>query len=176
MQVKQRLTTNAVISVASALVILLVFSLALYRLDKADNLAKISGDIVLNSFERVTLRNDYLQNSNERAKAQWFARHEAFGKILKSASKYFRVPEDKKTIDELFKNHESIIKIFAAIVENREKKKSSSDEVVISQEVEDRLLSQLNIKVYEAVLHGRELLESSRRARSSAITFAGARL
>ena len=109
----------------------------------------------------------------ERAKTQWFARHEAIGKILEAASKTFQDPEDKKNIEELFKNHESIMKIFSAIVENREKNKSTSDDAVISQEVEDRLISQLNIKVYETVLHGRELLESSREARASALRFAG---
>ena len=67
-----------------------MLSLALYRINKANNIAKIAGDIILNSFERVTLRNDYLQNNNERAKAQWFARHEAIGRILKSASKEFQ--------------------------------------------------------------------------------------
>ena len=140
---------------------------------KQPTLTKISGDIVLNSFERVTLRNDYLQNNNERAKIQWFARHEEIGSILKSASKEFQSVEDKKTLDEMLKKHESIGKIFSDIVENREKKKSTSDDAGISQEVEDRLLSQLNIKVYEEVVLGRELLESSRKARSSTMRQAG---
>jgi PAS domain S-box-containing protein len=173
MQVKQRLKINAIVSIAAMLAILIVFLLSLYRINKANDSEKIAGDIIINAFERVTLRNDYLHNNNQRAKAQWLARHEAIGKILKSASKAFHAPEDKKNIDELLKNHESILKIFSAIVENREKNKSSSDDAVISQEVEDRLLSQLNIKVYEAVVHGRELLESSREARSSALRFAG---
>jgi methyl-accepting chemotaxis protein len=108
-----------------------------------------------------------------RGKTQWFARHEAIGKILNSASKNFQEPDDKKNIDELFKNHESIKITFSAIVENRGKNKSTSDEAVISQEVEDRLISQLNIKVYEVVLHGRELLVSSRKARSAALRLAG---
>ena len=79
-------------------------------------------------------------------------------------------------MDEMLKKHESIGKIFSAIVENREKKKSTSDDAGISQEVEDRLLSQLNMKVYEEVVLGRELLESSRKARSSTHVAGGYRL
>ena len=173
MQVKQRLKINLILSTTTVLIVFLILALALYRINKANNIAKIAQDIILNAFERVTLRNDYLQNNNERAKAQWFARHEAIGRVLESESKSFQPAEDKKTIDELFKNHESIEKIFSAIVENREKKKTASDDTDISQEVEDRLLNQLNIKVYEEVLHGRELLASSREARSSATRLAG---
>ena len=173
MQVKQRLKINLILSTTTVLIVFLILALALYRINKANNIAKIAQDIILNAFERVTLRNDYLQNNNERAKAQWFARHEAIGRVLESESKSFQPAEDKKTIDELFKNHESIEKIFSAIVENRGKKKTASDDTDISQEVEDRLLNQLNIKVYEEVLHGRELLASSREARSSATRLAG---
>ena len=173
MRVKQRLNINAVVSVIAVCIILLVLFLALYRINKANNTAKIAGDIILNSFERVTLRNDYLQNNNERAKAQWFGRHETIGRILNTASKEFRAAEDKRTLDEMLRKHESIGNIFSAIIENREKKKSASYDDNISQEVEDRLLSQLNMKVYEEVVLGRELLESSRRERDSIMWQAG---
>jgi len=168
-QVKHRLKLNVIVSIGAAVVILLMFLLALDRLDKTTNLTKISGDIVLNSFERVTLRNDFLLNDNERAKAQWFARHDEIGKILKSASKTFQTSEDRQILDEMLKKHESIGKIFSAIVENREKKKSNAEDAGVLQEVEDRLLSQLNIKVYEEVVLARELLESGRKARESTL-------
>jgi PAS domain S-box-containing protein len=169
MQVKQRLKINAAILVITALIVFLILSLALYRINKANNAAKIAGDMVLNAFERVTLRNDYLRNNNERAKVQWFAVYEEIGRILKSASKEFHTSEDKKTIDELLENHESIGKIFSAMVENREKTKSNANSAVISQEIENRLLNQLNMKIYLNVTYGRELEESSRKARASII-------
>jgi len=166
MQVKQRLKINVAVSIAATAAILLIFLIALQRINKANNLTKISGDIVLNSFERITLRNDYLQNGNERAKKQWFARHEAIERLMQAALKEFLTVEDKKTLEEMLDKNRSIFKIFSAIVENREKRKATSDAVVLSLEAENRLISQLNIKVYEGVVLGRELLESSGKARA----------
>lgn len=172
MRIKKRLKINFIVAVAASLFILLIFLTALQSLNKVTGLTKISGDIVLNSFEGTTLRNDYLLNSNERAKAQWFSRHKTIGEILESASKKFSADADKKTLNEIIRKHESLGKIFSAIVENREKSKTGANAGAVSREVEARLLSQLNIKVYEEVVLARELLESSRKSRSATIRLA----
>ncbi len=173
MQIKKRLQINVAVSVLMAFVICLVLFLSLYRLNKANNSAKIAGDIITSALERVTLRNDYIRNNSARAKEQWFAKHEQIGKLLKSASEDFRDAEDRKNIAELIENQESIGKIFSAIVANREKSALNRAQPHLSREVEDRLLSQLNMRVYEVVIHGRKLLESSREARASALRLAG---
>ena len=174
MKVRQRLKANAVLLGITVLIVSFILSVSLYRINKATNSAKIAGDIVLKSFERVTFRNDYFRNNNERAKIQWFAKNEEIGRILKAASEYFQSSEDKKTIDELLNNYESLTKIFASMVENRDKKKETKDDAVISEEVEDRLLSQLDIKAYQQVLYARKLLESSRHASNSILWQTGA--
>jgi len=168
------LKINSVISVVTAFIILLILSLALYRLNNANGKGKIAGEIITSALERVALKNDYISNSNERAKEQWFAKHEEIGRLLKSASERFLEPEDIKALAEMLKDNESIGKIFSGIVKNREKAGSHAYSADLSRVIETRLLSRLNMRVYEFVTDGRQLLEASRRARDSAFRLAGA--
>lgn len=167
MQVKQRLRLNVVFSAILALIIFSVVSLALYRIEKANEKAKIAGDIITASFERLTFRNDYIRNSGERAKAQWFAKHAEIGRMLTTAAAQFQATADKAIIDELLKSHESVGRLFSAFVTNREKKGESPD--TLDSETEDRLLSQLNMRIYDIVIDARSLLLSSREARDAAL-------
>jgi PAS domain S-box-containing protein len=173
MQIKKRLQINVAVSVLVALVICLVLLLSLYRLNKANNSAKISDEIVSSVLERVTFRNDYIRNNTARAKEQWFIKHAQIGGLLKAASENFQGAEDRANITALLEDHESIGNIFRAIASNREKRGLHPSSADLSREVEDRLLSQLNMRVYEVVLHSRKLLESSREARDSALRLAG---
>jgi PAS domain S-box-containing protein len=173
MKIKKRLQINVAVSVMTAFVICLVLFLSLYRLNQANNLGKIAGDIIAGTLERVSLRNDYMRNNGARAKEQWFARQETISGLLKLALENFRDSEDRKNIVGLIEDHEASGKIFSAIVANREKSGLNSRSVVLSREVEDRLLSQLNMRVYEETMHGRKMLESARKARNSALRVAG---
>ena len=173
MLIKKRLQINVAVSVMIAVVIGLVLFLALYRLNRANNLAIIAGELVTSALERVTLRNDYIRNNSERAKEQWFAKNKQIGELLQSASENFWDAEDKKNIAILIDDYESFGRIFSAIVANREKNSLTSGSADLSSKVEEKLLNQLNMRVYEVVIHGRELGESSKEARASALKFAG---
>ncbi|MRR33413.1 HAMP domain-containing protein [bacterium] len=173
MQINKRLQISVAVSVISAFVICIVLALSLHNLNKANDLEKISDDIIFSLLEMVTFRNDYIRNNTARAKEQWFARNERIGKLLKSAAVNFRDSEDRKNIARLIEEFESIRKIFSAIVANRDKSGLNSVSPDLSREVEERLLSQLNIRVYEEVINGGQLLESSRKARTSALRLAG---
>jgi PAS domain S-box-containing protein len=173
MQIKKRLRIQVAVSVVTALIICLVFFLSLYRINKVSNLTKIAGDIVTNSLERITFSNDYIWNNSERAKEQWFAKHKQIARILKSASENFRSVEDRYNIGEMIKHHESIGNIFSAIAANREKSSLNPESAEFSREFEDRMLTQMNMIIYDVVLHDRELLESSRKARASVLRQTG---
>ena len=73
MRIKKRLQINIAVSISMALIVCLVLLLSLYRLDKANNLGIIAGEINAGTLERLTLRSDYVQNNTTRAKEQWFA-------------------------------------------------------------------------------------------------------
>jgi two-component sensor histidine kinase/HAMP domain-containing protein len=173
MQIKKRLQINVAVSVLTALAACLVLFPALYRMNEANNSEKIADDIISSVLERDVLRNDYLRNNGARAKEQWFARHEQIGKLLKRASENFRDTEDGKNISGMIEDHESIGNIFSAIVANREKSYLNPEPAPLSREMEDRLLSQLNMRVYAVVIQNHKLLESTRTARVSALRLAG---
>lgn len=173
MRIKQRLQLNVVVSVLIAVAICLVLSLSFYLINKANNTGKIAGELMISALERVTLRNDYIRNNSTRAKEQVFAKHAQIGALLKSASKNFQNAEDKQNIAELIGNHEAVGKIFSAIVANREKNGLAPGAADLAREAEERLLNLLNMKVYEVVIHGRELRASSIEARAFALRLAG---
>ena len=167
MQIKKRLRLNVALSLLTTMVIGLVLLLSVYRLKRADMSAKIAGEIIICTFERVTLRYDYINNRSERAKEQWFAKHEQIGKLLESALVYFPNPEDRENIARLIDDHRAIGRLFSAIVADRRERDSNSS--AFPPEVEERLISQLNMKLYGEVVAGRQLMESSREARAAAL-------
>jgi nitrate/nitrite-specific signal transduction histidine kinase len=172
MRINKRLWINALISLLIAITVGFTLALSLYQLNKANNLSLISSNIITRSFERVSLRNDYIQTNSERAKQQWFAKSQQIGELLKSAPEYFQRNEDKKIIAKLVESHESSLQIFSALVANREKNYRNDRLEGLSLEVEARLLNQLNMRIYERVLQSRALQESSRTARATAVRLA----
>ncbi len=173
MQVKKRLQLNVLISVLAAAAILLVLVFAMYRVSKAVEASDIAGKLVTISFERATLRSDYRQNGSERAKGQWFAKHGEIERLLASATEKFRDPADQKTIADLIADQESGGRIFSDIVKNREKAHDPTRLGELSQETEERLITQMNMINYGLVLQARRLLESSRETFFSTLRLAG---
>ena len=173
MQVKQRLRINAIISAVSVLVILLVLFLTIFRVNRALEALKIADAIITASYERLMLRTDFYQTGSERSKAQLIAKHGQIGGLLKAAAEKFPDPEDKKTVQELLTNHESIGKLSRTIRTNREKRGPHAPPDSLSLEIEDRLFSQLNMRVYETILLDSKLQESGKEAVSSALGQAG---
>ena len=173
MQVKQRLRMNTAFVALSVIAVTAVLLVTMQRIFRAMEENRIADKIITTAFERVILRTDYLRTGSERAREQVSAKHRQIAELLKTASEKFTDPEDQKTIGALIKANESIGKNFRAIVENREKAASQGLSAAVSQEIEDRLLSQLNIRIYETVMSGGKLQESSTEALVSAIRRAG---
>jgi PAS domain S-box-containing protein len=173
MQVRQRLKINVIIAAIMALTIFLVFSLAFYRINLAMEESDVANEILSSSFERNTFRADYLRTNNERAKVQWFDRHDRLGKLLKTAPEKFKDDEDKKTITAMSKDHESTIKLFSGIVKNRETTKAGPGAAELSRAIENRLVTQLNMRLYDKVLNARTLRESAGRHLYSTFNLAG---
>jgi PAS domain S-box-containing protein len=173
MRIKKRLQINIAISFLTVLVICLVLLISLSRLNKANKSEKIADDIMTGTFEMVTLRSDYSRNNTNRAKEQWYAKHEQVGRLLESAMANFRSAEDRNNISRLIEVHESIGRIFSSIVANSERNSLNPASVDLSHDVEERLLNQMNMRVYEVAILNRKLLDSSTEARVSALRLAG---
>jgi PAS domain S-box-containing protein len=173
MQVKKRLQINVVLSVLTACLIIPMLIMAAYRINGAVGAQQVAGEIIAGAFERVALRNDYMRNDNERAKVQWAAKHEQIGLLLKSASREFTDPEDRALLADLSKDHESIFNLFSSIVENREKTLSGVYSRALALEIENRLINQLNMRVFNTVLLARRLHEAADDRMSFALRFFG---
>ncbi len=172
MLVKQRLKINAFIMALSGIVIITVFLFSAQQVIKALDQNRIADSLVTASFERLALRSDYLRTGSDRAREQLGAKYRQIGELLKNAAGKFEDPEDKKTINSLIEGQESIGKIMRAIIKNRENASLTGGPSAASKEIEDRLLSQLDMRVYEAVLLEGRLQESSSEALISAFKLA----
>lgn len=173
MHVKQRLQLNAALSVIAAASVLLVLFLAAYRVNRTAYASDVADRIVTSAFERVTLRNDYVQSGSERAKVQWFLKHREIGQLLTAAAEKFWSPADQEIVAKMIVDHASIGRIFSGIVKNRGETQNPAAMGTLARETEARLLTQLNMSIYGKVLRARGLEESSREALFLALRLAG---
>jgi methyl-accepting chemotaxis protein len=172
MLVKTRLKINVAVSVLTAVVIVLVLLQTFARVNGAVQESNIAGAIITCAFERNTLRGDYLRTGSERAKKQWFAKHRQMGGLLKAASEKFRDAEEKKNIEALIKDNISTGRIFTALVENREKTRSDPESAALAREAENRLVSQMRMRVYDRTLYAVALVDGARERRDCALWLA----
>ena len=173
MQVKHRLRINAIVTAISAITILAVLFMTMHRVLGAVDANKTADAIITTAFERLALRTDYMRTGSERAREQVSAKYAQISDLLKSAAKKFTNPEDKKTVAALIEGNESIGKIFRTVVANRKDAGLKGRSEALPLEVEDRLISQLNMRIYETVLLGGKLQESSNAALVSSLKLAG---
>ena len=173
MQVRQRLQLNVAFSIAVAAVVILALAFAMYRVSRAVEATDMAGAIIADAFERLTLRNDYVQSGTERAKVQWLSKHERIGRQLAAAAEIFRDPADQQIIGDMMADQESIGRIFSAIVNNRAKANDPARMSRLSQENEERLITQLNTTIYKVVSQARQLHESSREDLLSILRLTG---
>jgi len=173
MQIKKRLQINIAISALTVLVVCLVLSLSIYHLNRSKESAIISAELIASVLERTTLRNDYIRNSGQRAREQWFAKHRQIGELLHTAQARFRAEGDRAIIADMITCHDSVGRIFTALTANRERSASNPGADALALRVEARLLSQLNMRVYDMVILSRQLMESASSAHVATLRLAG---
>ena len=173
MQVKQRVRINTGVTALSVVAVLAVIFLTAHRIGRVMEQNRIADALITAQFERLAFRTDYLRTGSERAREQVRDRYRQVDALLKSASETFADPEDEKTIGSLIRGQESIGKIFRTIVANRNITDKQGRPAALVGEIEGRLLSQLDMRVYEAVLLGERLQDSSNAALFSALKQAG---
>jgi PAS domain S-box-containing protein len=160
MQIKKKLQINVVVLALTALLICLMLFLMMNRISQAMEVAAIADKIIISIFEKNAFREDYLRTGSERAKRQWFDRQTLIGELLRSATvKLTETESGKNIVAELIRNHETSGKLFTAIVKNRENAEADIASFLLAQEAESRLLTQLNLRLYEDTLQAGKLQE-----------------
>ena len=99
--------------------------------------SRVTEAIIKGVFELNILTNDFLLHSGERAKIQWQSRYNTITEIIQT--EVFERLEEQELLDNLRNGQESIGAIFSKLFVNQEEK-------LFSQELEERLVSQLWIK------------------------------
>jgi PAS domain S-box-containing protein len=173
MTVKQRLMINTAAMVLSVIGIIAAIFLTAYLVMRAMDANRVADLLITTSFERLVLRSDYIRTGSERAREQIVAKNRQVTDLLKSAESIFTDSEDNKIVVSLIEGNRSIGKIFRAIVENRKKSGSVTPSEGFAAEVENRLLSQLDMRIYEVILLGGKLQESANDDLLSAFRIAG---
>lgn len=163
MQIRKRLSLNSAILATASLVVTFMLLAGLYRINNAFQESDIADKILNNLLQQSVLTSDYLRTGNERARQQLIAEHQQAEKFLGVASGRFRNAEDKKIIGSLIGDHESAVELFSGIVENREMAESRKISAALSRHIEDRLLTQLNIRSYYKNLNIQRLRASAGR-------------
>ncbi len=173
MRVKQRLGISSITSVAALLVVVAVIVFTAYRVNRALDAANMADAIMTASYERLMLRIDNHRTLSQRSREQLIAKHREIGGLLNIALQKFWKQEDRETIRELIVVHNAIGKFSKAIRANREKRGPAVNPDTIAREYEDRLTSQMDMKVYEVIQLNSKLQESGNEAVYSSLKLAG---
>jgi signal transduction histidine kinase/HAMP domain-containing protein len=171
-QVKDKLRLTVFTSVLMAIVIVAILAISVYRVSHAAGELQICNQLISLTLERILYREDYLRNSSDRAKTQWLATHEQITDLLLSAKRKFRAAEVRKVLDALVETQESVGKLYAAILKNHEMILSGG-QTALSRQIEDRLSTQLNVRIYTTVFYARHLQEVARDALNFTLKMAG---
>ena len=160
-----KIRTRLKIVTAASVALVVIMSLLLYRsqlrIAAATKANDLAGEIIVSVFERNTLRADYLRDNNPRAKSQWFSKQERIHSLLEEAPAYFDSLSDRKTIDNMQKNLESVSAIFQQVLKNQERAQKGELPASRANEIENRLVGQLLLKSYDTIADVRRLQEGS---------------
>jgi signal transduction histidine kinase len=162
MQIKQRLRINIAVMAVSAMALTAVLWITGLEVSRALERKRIADDLMTTQLERMALRSDFIRTGSDRALlAQMQAKSQRIKEILDLAAEKFPDAEDRENIGQLTEAHQSIGVIFRTILANRQAVAVQNRGPALADEIEGRLINQLNMRVYEATILGRKLLDAS---------------
>ena len=163
MKIKTKLYISLYLSVCTMLVVMMALYWSYHEHNKANENERLMVEIQKAIFERTSLRDEYLQYREERAKIEWQKKTEYTEKVMGLVSERFKDDKSKAILNEMRRNYESTVAIFSKIVRNRERKDLNEKEKALSREYENRLYSQILLKSYALSDAAQRLIESNRR-------------
>jgi signal transduction histidine kinase len=170
MKISTRLHILTAVSAALVVIIALLFYWSQQRLATANKAKNLADEIVSSVFERNTLRNDYLNNDNQRAKDLWFSKQNQLRDLLKSAPDNLVSICDREIFTDILEEIEGSSAIFQQILKNRENAKKGVHLQAQADENQNRLVAQLLLKFLNTIadarklqVAGNELIESTQK-------------
>jgi len=161
MKIRTRLQILTVASAALVVIMALLFYWSQQRLATANKVKNLADEIVSSVFERNSLRNDYLNNDNQRAKDHWFLKQNQVSNLLKKAPANLVSINNRKIFDDIQKCLEDGSAVFQQILNNRERAGNGLRQQPGANELETRLEAQLLLKYLDTIAHAHRLQDAS---------------
>jgi signal transduction histidine kinase/PAS domain-containing protein len=148
MKIKGRLNLNAFISLGAVLFIILSLGYAYREESIATRNMGLVEELRIVAFERILLRDDYLQYSENRAKIQWLAKNDTMRALLDEAGRRFADSDDRDLLREARKDFDATVDSFAGYMEHQKGKKGGWANDGHITKAEAMLVSQTFLKAY----------------------------
>ncbi len=161
MRIRTRLQVVTAASAVLVVMIALLFSWSQHRLATANKAKNLADEIVSSVFERNTLRNDYLNNDNQRAKDQWFSKQHQLSDLLLTAPANLVSISDRKIFDDIQKCLAGGSAIFQQILNNREDVVNGVRHQAEANINENKLVAQLLLQFLDTLANAHKLQKAS---------------
>lgn len=157
MKIRTRLQILTAASTALVVIMAFLFYWSQQRLAIANKAKNLADEIVSSVFERNTLRNDYLNNDDKRAKEQWFSKQNQLSDLLKSAPDNLVSISNREIFTDIQNKISESSVIFQKILDNRESARNGGRQQPETEVIENRLVAELLLKFLDTIADARKL-------------------
>jgi len=145
MTIKFTVLIATAIAIGLSLIIALLLFLENQQLGEIIEENRIANEIGRGVFETNILTNGYILHRGQRSRIQWWLRYKSTARLL-IESERIENPKERAVIESLHENHKAIGATFFQLVTVLGRKAPGIDNSAASEELEERLKSQLSIK------------------------------
>jgi PAS domain S-box-containing protein len=122
MKIKSRLKLNTWFSLGAIAIMLVTLGWSIREVNRTDRNVLLVDNMRKAAYERIYLRDDFLLNPNEKAKAAWYVQSETLRALLEKADEKLSGPEDRALLKEVRENFETTYSAFSEILEKPQPK------------------------------------------------------
>jgi PAS domain S-box-containing protein len=122
MKIKSRLKLNTWFSLGAIAIMLVTLGWSIREVNRTDRNVLLVDNMRKAAYERIYLRDDFLLNPNEKAKAAWYVQSETLRAMLEKADERFSGPQDRALLKEVRENFEATYSAFTEILEKPQPK------------------------------------------------------
>ncbi|GMQ95162.1 MAG: hypothetical protein BMS9Abin13_274 [Patescibacteria group bacterium] len=159
MKIRRKLHIGAIVSVGLALAISYVLFGIMQDIDREIKQNKLTDEIVKEVFDLNILTSDYLLYEEERARTQWELKYDSVAKLIVTEGVVDKRSE--RLLGSLRQGHKELRNIFLQLVAEVGGQPLVQRETKTSQELKNRLTSQLLVKLQSMVSDTFQLSEST---------------
>ncbi|GAJ14454.1 unnamed protein product, partial [marine sediment metagenome] len=157
-----KIKTKLLLSAGASIVLAVVLGAIVLATHRQVDQAMANGETAVQVFEAVAeldhLSSDYVLHGEDRARIQWYSRHESLVDLT--------VAEESG--ESIGQNLEALEATFAQLVANRERQAANEAEMATVEALEERLVAQLSLQSQSLTADATQLADASRAEISSA--------